>query len=124
MQIGGTNFEAKLTESTFTTSPIANVEKYVGLYETFDRAALPREGEEYLGYQLIRNVLAIATKPESRFKVIIDGRRPDLLREWWSVYGAISSADVRKRCGFILWQEIAAASPAPLREFLAVKYGL
>ena len=25
--------------------------------------------------------------------------------------------------GFVLWQELAAACPAPLQEFLAVKYG-
>jgi hypothetical protein len=33
-------------------------------------------------------------------------------------------ADLRQRCGIVLWQELAAAAPEPLREFLALKYGL
>ena len=78
----------------------------------------------YAGYQLIRNVLAVARNPGARFVVLLDGRRPDLLREWWGVYGAIRDADLRARCGFVLWQELAAVAPAPLREFLATKYGL
>lgn len=124
MQLGDTNVEAKLTESDFTRRPIAHVERYADLYEVFVADALPRDRDDYLGYQLIRNVLAIARRRAARFRVILDARRPDLLREWWMLHGAIRDTDVRQRCGFVLWQEIAAVAPLRLRAFLAGKYGL
>lgn len=130
MQIGRTNVEAKLTETSFTTKRADVVSKYEGLDDVFDHDALPRvasvtnEEPDYVSYQLLRNVLAIARHPDMKFRVLLDGRRPDLLREWWTIYGAIRDRSVRGRCGFILWQEFAQASPAPLRDFLAIKYGL
>jgi hypothetical protein len=124
MQIGDTSVEAKLTESDFTRRPVEHVERYAYLYEVFDADALPRDGDDYLSYQLIRNVLAVARRPTARFVVLLDGRRPDLLHEWWNVHSANREPDLRRRCGFVLWQEIAAAAPAPLRRFLAKKYGL
>ena len=130
MQIGDTNVEAKLTETSFTTKAAASVERYTDLDHVFEKGALPRtpgenaEASEFASYQLIRNVLAIARKPQARFLVLLDGRRPDLLREWWNIYGAIRDANLRARCGFVFWQEVAAAAPAQLREFLTLKYGL
>jgi hypothetical protein len=130
MQIGETNVEAKLTEATFTSKAVAHVERYADLKEYFDIVALPQTdtlpdgGREYLSYQLIRNVLAVARRPAAKFRVLLDARRPDLLREWWVLHGAIKSTDLRERCGFVLWQEISAEVPKPLREFLALKYGL
>lgn len=124
MQIGETNVEAKLTESDFTARPFAHVERYAGLYDVFEREALPRTETEYLSYQLIRNVLAIAGRPHAKFLVLMDARRPDLLHEWWALYGAIRDVLVRQRCGFVLWQELTADAPGPLREFLEEKYGL
>ncbi|WP_331048922.1 PGN_0703 family putative restriction endonuclease [Gemmatimonas sp.] len=130
MRIGDTNFEAKLTETSFTTKSLAAVERYADLDQVFVREAMPkadgdsRDASAYASYQLIRNVLAVARNPAARFVVLLDGRRPDLLHEWWRVYGAIRDADLRARCGFALWQELAAVAPAPLREFLATKYGL
>lgn len=124
MQIGDTNVEAKLTESDFTSRPVAHVERYADLYEVFDATALPRDAGSYLSYQLIRNVLAVARRPTAHFKVLIDGRRPDLLHEWWTLHSAIRDADLRGRCGFVFWQEIAAAAPAALRQFLGAKYAL
>jgi restriction endonuclease-like protein len=124
MRIGDAQVEAKLTEADFTRRPVAHVERYAGLYETFDREALPRDGDEYLSYQLIRNVLAVAPHPNRIFRVLLDARRPDLLHEWWRLFSAIRDADVRLRCGFVLWQEIASVAPTPLQEFLATKYGL
>lgn len=130
MQLGETNVEAKLTEASFTPSPVARVEQYADLYEVFDQAALPLanskpDGEaEFLSYQLIRNVLAVARRPTARFRVLLDARRPYLLREWWVLHGAIRRAELRQRCGFVLWQEVAASAPEPLRDFLVLKYGL
>ena len=130
MRIGTTHFEAKLTETSFTTKAVAAVERYADLDLVFVRTAMPMAGGDgddaasFASYQLIRNVLAVVRNPVARFVVLIDGRRPDLLHEWWRVYGAIRDAEVRARCGFVLWQELAQASPAPLREFLALKYGL
>lgn len=124
MRLGNTNVESKLTESSFTERPKDDVERYEGLYDIFDRSLLPTEGDNYLGYQLIRNVLAIAKNPVARFLVLVDARRPDLLHEWWSIHTAIRDGALRARCGFVTWQEIAAAAPPKLRTFLAAKYAL
>lgn len=124
MQLGAVNFEAKLTENDFTHRRVEHVERYADLYDVFAEEALPRDRDIYLGYQLIGNVLAIARHPTTRFCVLLDARRPDLLREWWTVLGAIRSAEIRQRCGFVFWQEIAAAAPARLHDFLVSKYGL
>ena len=84
---------------------------------------LPHGADTYQGYQLIRNVLA-ATAHGYHFILLCDARRPDLLHEWWNVHGAIRHTEVRSRCAFLLWQEVAAEAPEPLRTFLEVKYGL
>lgn len=130
MRLGGTILEAKLTEANFTSKPINGVERYADLYEVFEPDALPladtKAGKvaEFRSYQLIRNVLAVARHPAAKFRLLLDARRPDLLREWWVLHGAIRLAELRQRCGFVLWQEVAASAPAPLRAFLALKYGL
>ena len=130
MRIGGTHVEAKLTETSFTTQRAAIVAQYQGLRDVFDHDALPRvasataDEPDYVSYQLLRNVLAIARHPHRHFRVLLDSRRPDLLREWWTIFGAIRDPAVRSRCGFVLWQELAVACPAPLQEFLVRKYGL
>lgn len=123
MKLGGVLVEAKLTESDFTRRPEPHVLRYSGLERCFDLDSLPRESGEITGYQLIRNVLA-AEQHGARLLVLIDQRRPDLLQEWWRVHGSIRNTDLRLRCGFRTWQEIAAASPRVLREFLHAKYGL
>jgi hypothetical protein len=124
MQIGDTVCEAKLTETSFTSRPFAHVERYGDLAAVFDVAALPRAGKEYLSYQLIRNVLAIAGVPARQLRILIDARRPDLRQEWEALRPTIRSDAVRDRCRIIFWQDVATAAPSPLREFLAEKYGL
>lgn len=124
MRLGETNVEAKLTEADFTRRAKPVVDRYDGLNDVFETALLPADGDDYLGYQLIRNVLAVARRPAARFLVLLDARRPDLLREWWTVHTAIKDGGVRARCGFATWQEVAAEVPAPLRAFLSLKYGL
>lgn len=77
----------------------------------------------YEGYQLIRNVLA-AWAAGSRFCVICDARRPDLLEAWFAVMRAVRLAEMRSRLQVLTWQELAEALPRALQEFLAVKYGI
>lgn len=123
MCFGNLVVEAKLTEADFTARPEAHVVRYKNLSSCFDLDSLPRKGGAILGYQLIRNVLA-ADQHNAGLVVLVDGRRPDLLHEWWRVHSAIKDQSLRLRCGFRTWQEVAAVSPPTLREFLRAKYGL
>jgi hypothetical protein len=123
MKIGTHIFEAKLTEHNFTSSPIEHVRRYRDLGSVFDIASLPCLDNKFLGYQLIRNVLAAAHLNASLI-VLLDQRRPDLLQDWWSIHARIKSADLRIRCGVRTWQQVAATSPPLLAGFLAEKYGL
>lgn len=123
MRIGGTLFEAKLTEADFTTRPERHVRRYRDLDLIFDVPALPTRGSGIAGYQLIRNVLA-ASQHGAALVVLLDYRRPDLLQEWWEVHAAIRDPQLRQRCHFRTWQQLAAAVPGDLRKFLRVKYGL
>jgi hypothetical protein len=123
MQIGTAIFESKLTEHDFTTQSKAHVEKYARFNEVFHISALPQSEDKYHSYQLIRNVLA-ADQHIWNFYVVCDARRPDLLHEWWKVHSAIKTAELRSRCGFLLWQEIACVCPPELSLFLREKYGL
>jgi restriction endonuclease-like protein len=123
MQIGSHLFEAKLTERDFTSAARTHVARYRDVDRCFDISALPVNGDDFVGYQLIRNVLAAAHHNAS-LTILIDQRRPDLLQEWWKVHSAILTVDLRRRCGFRTWQQVAAASPPALAEFLSAKYGL
>ena len=77
----------------------------------------------YQSYQLIRNVLA-AHAQVSSFCVIHDERRPDLREAWFEVMAAVRSTALRVRLKVLTWQELAAALPADLQDFLDVKYGI
>jgi hypothetical protein len=92
-----------------------------GLVAEADELA-PRE-VRYEGYQLIRNVLS-ACATGSRFCVICDERRPDLMEAWFTVMRAVRTAEMRTRCTVLTWQELAVVLPEELREFLGVKYGI
>jgi hypothetical protein len=87
----------------------------------FNAARLSEGG--YLGYQLIRNVLAAHTTGSS-FCVLHDERRPDLREEWFRIMSAVKSADMRVRLKVLTWQELAALLPGDLQEFLDIKYGI
>lgn len=123
MRAGQVVFESKLTEADFTERPRVHVERYPDLGKVFEVAMLPQTTLAYQGYQLIRNVLA-AVAHGYYFVLLCDARRPDLLHEWWHVHAAIQRAELRRGCGFLLWQEVADACPPPLQTFLRVKYGL
>lgn len=123
MRVGSNLFEAKLTEKDFTARPKEHVHRYRDLVEVFDVASLPVAKGQFTGYQLIRNVLAAAHHSAS-LTVLLDQRRPDLLQQWWRIHSAIRRTELRLRCGFGTWQQIAAVSPPNLSGFLAERYGL
>lgn len=123
MKLGRLLVEAKLTENDFQIKPGALVESYRDLKKVFDVRALPRIGDRYISYQLIRNVLA-AYAMEASFCVIADARRPDLIESWHVIMRCVRDAGMRTRCKVLAWQELAAALPARLQKFLAAKYGI
>jgi len=123
MRIGKIIFEAKLTESDFTSKNASFVESYRDFHDVFDAEFLPKFEGKYQSYQLIRNVLA-AAEHNYELVLICDGRRPDLLRHWWTVYAAIRNSDLKVRCHFLFWQEVAETCLEPLKEYLHAKYGL
>ncbi len=115
--------EAKLTEDDFNSVTETKLVRYARVWNVFDREALgPREGR-FDDYQLIRNVLA-ANERGTRFLLIHDERRPDLLERWKAVREAITLRALRDRCGAVTWQAIAPHLPSDLQEFLAMKYGI
>lgn len=122
-RLGQTIIEAKLTEKDFTSRSPEAIATYRDFESTFVLEHLPKNGSDYDGYQLIRNVLA-AAEHGYRLRILCDTRRPDLIQTWWAVHTAIADPGLRARCGLITWQELAAAAPATLRRFLAEKYGI
>ncbi|HEV7674796.1 MAG TPA: hypothetical protein VGQ12_09725 [Candidatus Angelobacter sp.] len=123
MRLGRLLVESKLTESDFQTAPPSLVENYRDVEEVFDMASLPRLGERYVSYQLIRNVLAAYSR-DSSFCVMLDARRPDLLESWHTIMRCVRLAELRTRCKVLTWQELSGALPPGLRKFLEVKYGI
>lgn len=123
MKIGNILFEAKLTEENFQVQRAALVEQYRDLKEVFDVRRLPRKGNGYISYQLLRNVLA-AHALEGKFCVLLDARRPDLLEQWFEIIRCIRISDLQTRCSVLTWQELAQVLPARLQEFLGLKYGI
>lgn len=96
-------------------------EFHAGIVTRADAIAPTEQG--YPGYQLIRNVLA-AHAHGCSFCVIHDERRPDLREQWFRVMCAVRSAEIRLRLKVLTWQELAAALPSELQEFLDAKYGI
>lgn len=123
MLLGSLLVEAKLTESSFQTSPLTRVLRYVGLEEVFDVGELPVTGESVRSYQLIRGVMAARHEGRS-FVVVCDGRRVDLREKWFLVMRAVRCCELRSRLAIVTWQEIAAVAPGVVRGFLAEKYGI
>jgi hypothetical protein len=123
LRFGNLLIEAKLTESDFQSKHKKYLDAYRDLKEVFDLKLLPRKGEVYLGYQLIRNVLAAYAQGCS-FCVLADERRPDLKEMWYSVLQAVKPVTMRLRCKMLTWQELAEVLPKDLQIFLAAKYGI
>ena len=123
MKWHGVLVESKLTEKDFTRKQKATVFTYQALLNVFDVDLLPSYGDEFLGYQLIRNVLA-AAQHNCKLIVLLDQRRPDLLKEWVGVHTAIKISTLRQNCSYRFWQQLAMECPPMLRDFLEEKYGL
>ena len=115
--------EAKLTESDFQSQRWEIVEAYRDLNELFDRKRLPRQGERYLAYQLIRNVLA-AHALGCSFCALLDSRRPDLIEACYRVLKCIRLPELRTRCKVLTWQELSRLLAPDLQSFLDFKYGI
>lgn len=124
LRIGNLLIEAKLTETEFPRAPRARVERYRDFASAFDVDALPQSGESYLHYQLIRGVLAAHAEQGTRYCVICDARRPDLIDAWFTVARAVRLASLRSRLQLTTWQEIATTLPKSMRNWLAQKYGI
>ena len=143
MRLGDLLAEAKLTETNFQQRAVTAVECYRDFDAVFDRDSLPRSrpklrlvhdhdygevlvplpGDRYECYQMIRNILA-AYALQCRLCVLIHESRTDLLAQYHAVLRAVRAADIRTRCAILTWQELAAALPVQLQEFLSEKYGI
>jgi hypothetical protein len=123
MVLGHLLVEAKLTEANFQSARGALLDRYVGFDEVFDVEELPASKGGYQHYQLIRGVLA-AHHSEQSFLLLCDSRRGDLAEHWYSVARAVRSCELRSRLAILTWQELAAALPPKLQEFLLAKYGI
>ncbi|MGC2110345.1 MAG: hypothetical protein WA655_12565 [Candidatus Korobacteraceae bacterium] len=123
MRLGDLLVEAKLTESDFQSKSIAPVQGYRDFKTVFEPRLLPKAGDCFLSYQLIRNVLAAHANGCS-FCVLLDARRPDLVESWYEVMRAVRLSDLRLRCKVLTWQELSEALPGAVRKFLDLKYGI
>ncbi len=124
MELGELLVESKLTEKDFQVARPALLARYVGVDRVLDAEALPRTvAGDYMGYQLVRGVLAAEQMGRS-FCVLCDERRADLMEIWARVQAAVRTADLRSRCKLLTWQELAGAVPRELQVFLADKYGI
>jgi hypothetical protein len=123
MKLGPLLVEAKLTENDFQIAPSKLVENYRDVEQVFDMKALPRSGNHYISYQLIRNVLA-AHADDLSFCVMLDARRPDLVEAWYAIMSCVRDSQLRTRCKVLTWQELSVALPPGLRRFLHEKYGI
>ena len=123
MCLGSTVAEAKLTESGFGRASLNRLSRYEGVEEMFDLALLPRSGNSFLGYQLVRGLLA-AVRLDGHFLVLLDGRRADLQEVCFCVLSAMGRAEARSRLRLRTWQELAGVLPPALQRFLDEKFGI
>jgi hypothetical protein len=124
LRIGDLLIEAKLTEAEFQRAPRVRVEGYRDFESAFDAHILPQTTESYLHYQLIRGVLSVFAEQGTRYCVICDARRPDLIDAWFTVARAVRLASLRSRLQLVTWQEIAGTLQRSMRTWLAAKYGI
>ncbi len=122
LKLSGALCEAKLTEEDFTSREASIVERY-NLDEVFHVDALPRVGDKYDNYQIIRNLLA-AKQHKKDHILFCDERRPDLVRRYLETVICLKDIEQRKRCRVIFWQEIARVCPTSLKTWLKDKYDI
>jgi hypothetical protein len=117
MKLGTLLVAAKLTESDFQVASRSVLESYRDFKKVFEVSALPRSGDKYASYQLIRNVLA-AHASGLRFWVMVDARRADLIEAWYAIMCCVRDAELGTRCKLLTWQEVNWALPQRLQDFL------
>ena len=122
MKLNGILMEAKLTEKDFTRKKKRIVESYDNFKKVFNEEFLPQSSEDYLNYQLIRNILA-AYEHNLSFLLVCDARRPDLVKEFYFTARCVKDDRLRIKCNIVFWQEIAQSVGKELRDFLVEKYG-
>ncbi len=120
---GFTLAEAKLTEGGFGRASPDRLLRYHGVTDVFDLDRLPRAGNGFLGYQLVRGILA-ADAGEGHYLVLVDGRRTDLVELCFRVLSAVQQSAVRHRLRLRTWQELAATLPPAVQTFLEEKFGI
>jgi Restriction Endonuclease associating with ARP len=123
MRLGNLLVEAKLTEGDFQQAPKTVVSTYRDFSQVFNCPDLPQTQNDFLSYQLIRNILA-AQASHCSFCLLMDARRSDLIEAWYAVIRCVSAVDLRLRCKILTWQDVAKVLPTMLRGFLAEKYGI
>ena len=123
MALPGVFCEAKLTESDFTRQARAVVDTYADLENVFHVDALPKAGDSFDNYQVIRNLLA-SVQHDRNHILFCDERRPDLSRRYFNTVACLREVAARKRCRVVFWQEIAAACGREFREWIETKYGI
>ncbi|WP_348269886.1 hypothetical protein P8936_01135 [Edaphobacter paludis] len=124
LHLGNLFIEAKLTETSFQNARPRLIERYRDFETVFDVTRLPWTADGIVqGYQLIRNVLA-AFASDVSFCVLSDARRQDLIEVWYSVLSAVHYPSFAWRLKLLTWQELAAALPTELQQFLEIKYGI
>jgi len=123
MAIPGVFCEAKLTESDFTQKEVEVVERYDSLQRTFHVEALPRVGNSYDNYQIIRNLLA-SVEHDQKHILFCDERRPDLVRRYMTTVLCLRDIKHRKNCRVVFWQELVSACGGSLRDWIEEKYGM
>ena len=121
MKLKGLFCEAKLTETDFTQKESDIVERYDKLKDIFHREELPRIGDNYCNYQIIRNLLA-AFQHGGKHMLLCDERRPDLVRKYLQTVTCVKAILNRKKCRVVFWQEIVSACGASLRDWITEKY--
>jgi hypothetical protein len=120
---GDALIEAKLTESDFQCAEKSTMTRYRDFVEIFDSERLPQTSEQYVSYQLLRNVLA-AYALGCSFRVLVDARRPDLIDAWYRVMSCVKPVQLRTELRISTWQEVAKVLPPKLQTFLWKKYGM
>jgi Restriction Endonuclease associating with ARP len=123
LKLGDLLIEAKLTEADFQAKDAEVVRGYRDFKKVFDARELPQAQGKFLGYQLIRNVLAAHANACS-FCVLLEQRRPDLIEQWYAVMRCVRIANLRLRCKMLTWQELSETLAEPLQAFLDCKYGI
>jgi hypothetical protein len=116
--------EAKLTEGDFQTARWELPRRYRDFDIVFDSDRLPGDASRLHGYQLVRGILAAFADDTSRYCLLCDQRRSDLIDLWFEVVSAIRRYDQRWRCILVTWQELSETLPMPLRIWLQEKYGI